>query len=76
MWEKEKMKVTSIFSFSHNVFKSILSQGCYRSGLCGKELTLSLLLINMVFNSLVGYLFPKRQNFGLDQMESICRQQI
>ena len=24
MWEKEKMLVTSIFSFSHNVFKSLL----------------------------------------------------
>ena len=28
LWEKEKMLVTSIFSFSHNVFKRPLSQGC------------------------------------------------
>ena len=27
LWEKEKMLVTSIFSFSHNVFKSLLFQG-------------------------------------------------
>ena len=27
MWEKEKMLGTSIFSFSHNVFKSFLSLG-------------------------------------------------
>ena len=26
--EKEKMLITSIFSFSHNVFKWLLSQGC------------------------------------------------
>ena len=36
--EKEKMLVTRIFSFSHNVFKSPLFQGCYKSGLYGKEL--------------------------------------
>ena len=28
LWEKEKMLVTSIFSFSHNVFKRLLSKGC------------------------------------------------
>ena len=33
-----KMLVTSIFSFSHNVFKRILSWGCSKSGLCGTEL--------------------------------------
>ena len=32
----------SIFSFSHNVFKRPLSQGCYMLGLCGKELKLGL----------------------------------
>ena len=36
--EKEKMLVTNIFSFFHNVFKSPLSQGHLKSGLCGKEL--------------------------------------
>ena len=35
----EKMLVTSIFSFSHNVFKRLLNQGRYKSVLCGKELT-------------------------------------
>ena len=35
------MLVTSIFSFSHNVFKSLLFQGHSKSGSCGKELTLS-----------------------------------
>ena len=36
--EKEKMLVTSIFSFSHNVFKRLLSWSRLQSGLCGKEL--------------------------------------
>ena len=33
------MLVTSIFSFSHNVFKSSLFLGRSKLGLCGKELT-------------------------------------
>ena len=32
------MLVTSIFSFSHNVFKRFLFKGRRKSGLCGKEL--------------------------------------
>ena len=34
------MLVSSIFSFSHNVFKWLFLQGHYKSGLCGKELNL------------------------------------
>ena len=33
--------VTSISSFSYNVFKRLLSHGHEKSGLCGKELTLN-----------------------------------
>ena len=40
-WEKEKMLVTSIFAFSNNVFKSLLSQDRENQGLFGKELNLS-----------------------------------
>ena len=32
------MLITSIFSFLHNVFKSLLCQGHLDSGLCGKNL--------------------------------------
>ena len=35
---KEKMLVTSIFSFCHYVFKKLLFQGRQKSGLCGKGL--------------------------------------
>ena len=38
MWEKEKMLVTSIFSFSHNAFKGIYRLGREKVGLCGQEL--------------------------------------
>ena len=34
------MLVTSILSFSYNVFKRLTSQGRYKSGLCGKWLKL------------------------------------
>ena len=32
------MLVTNIFSFSHNVFKRLFSQGHEKLGLCGKGL--------------------------------------
>ena len=35
------MLVTSIFSFSHNVFKRFLSQGREKLKLCGKELNIT-----------------------------------
>ena len=37
LWEKEKMMVTSIFSFSHFVFKGFFTKGWLKSGFCGKE---------------------------------------
>ena len=37
-WEKEKMLVVSIFSFSHNVFKRLFSLCLYNLELYGKEL--------------------------------------
>ena len=49
LWDKEKMLVTSIFSFSHHVLKRLLSQtrqkvslcgNGLKVGLCGKELNL------------------------------------
>ena len=36
---KEEMLVTSIFTFSHNVFKRLPFQGRFKSGSCGKELS-------------------------------------
>ena len=42
VWEKEKMLVTCIFSFSLNVFKIVFTQGRHKSSLCGKELSKSI----------------------------------
>ena len=39
LWEKEKLLVTSNFSFSHNVFKSCLVLMCQNENLWSKGLT-------------------------------------
>ena len=41
LWEKEKLLVTSNFSFSHSVFKRLISQGRQKVSLCGNWLTLN-----------------------------------
>ena len=38
-WEKEKLLFMSNFSFSHSVFKRLVSQGHQKVSLCGKGLT-------------------------------------
>ena len=38
LWEKEKLLVTSNFSFSHSVFKRLVMQTRKNKGLFGKEL--------------------------------------
>ena len=40
LWEKEKLLVTSNFSFSHSVFKRLVSLGHQNVLLCGNGLTL------------------------------------
>ena len=42
------MLVTSIFSFSHNVFKRFLFQVRKNSGLCGKELEMFYAAFNII----------------------------
>ena len=37
-FEKQKMLVTGVFSFSNNVFKRLLPQGCWKMDLCVKRL--------------------------------------
>ena len=41
MWEKEKLLVTSNFSFSHSVFKRLVLQTCKNKGLFGTRLTIN-----------------------------------
>ena len=38
IWEKEKLLITSNFSFSHSVFKRLVMQTCKNQGLFGKGL--------------------------------------
>ena len=38
LWEKEKLLITSNFSFSHSVFKKLISQGRQKVLLCGNGL--------------------------------------
>ena len=37
MWEKEKLLFKSNFSFSHSVFKRLVSQGRQKVSLCGNH---------------------------------------
>ena len=39
LWEKEKLLVTSNFSFTHSVFKRLVLQTCKNQGLFGKGLS-------------------------------------
>ena len=47
--KKEKLLITSNFSFSHSVFKRLVSQGRQKVSLCGNGLTLPLLLMTQGF---------------------------
>ena len=38
LWEKEKLLITSNFSFSDSVFKRLVSQGRQKVSLCGNGL--------------------------------------
>ena len=40
-WEREKLLVTSNFSFSRSVFKTLILQICKKQGLFGKGLSLN-----------------------------------
>ena len=48
MWEKEKLLVTSNFSFSHSVFKRLVSQGHKKVSLCGNGLNLITYKLNYI----------------------------
>ena len=59
------------FSFSHSVFKRLVTQGRQKVSLCGNGLR-QLLIVSGVH---VLKLFTKHQNFRLVQIESFCRRQ-
>ena len=49
LWEKEKLLVTSNFSFSHSVFRRLVSQGRQKVSLCWNGLTYALVIIRIIF---------------------------
>ena len=51
MWVKEKLLITSNFSFSHSVFKRLVSQGHQKMSLCGNGLRRDVLLEQWSLNS-------------------------
>ena len=55
-WVKEKLLVTSNFSFSLSVFKGLASQGRQMVSLCGKGLTL--------YHTIPTFNDPKEESFG------------
>ena len=57
LWKQEKMLVTSIFSFFHDVFEMLLIRGCGNSGSRGKGL-----------NSL-----PKMPRFNLQEKKKVFK---
>ena len=68
LWVKEKLLVTSNFSFSHSVFKRPVSQGRQKVSLCGNGL---ILRQNQVLLTL-----SEMTNFTFFQIESVCRLQF
>ena len=48
LWEKEKLLVTSNFSFSDSAFKRLVSQGRQKVSLCGNGLNVVLTAVRFV----------------------------
>ena len=67
LWVKEKLLVTSNFSFSHSVFKRLVSQGRQKVSLSGNG------LIFQLEEETGRKEYIERQNFRLLQTDSICR---
>ena len=67
LWKKEKMLVTSIFFFSHNVFKRLLSLKV----MCGKELSpffAKIWSIYMFCKDLLDFFFEVNQVFPFHEL--------
>ena len=58
LWEKEKLIVTSNFSFSHSVFNRLVSQGRQKVSLCGNGLTVKVIAAVSDAHVSPGFLTP------------------
>ena len=59
LWEKEKLLITSNFSFSHSVFKRLVLQKCKNQGLFGKGFSNITSVVCKCFH------FDQGQNFAV-----------
>ena len=67
-WEKEKLLVTSNFSFYHSVFKRVALQTCKHQGLFGKELRVGIYFVKP-FSKIHATKLEKECNyFGTEQV--------
>ena len=59
LWEKEKLLVTSNFSFSHSIFKRLVSQGRQTASLCGNGLkSKGILSHDEITDTAIGIILP------------------
>ena len=73
--EKEKLLVTSNFSFSHSVFKRLVSQGRQKESLCGNGLKKEIIILaTLNFSSANAFSFVKVRVllFGTVLNDEIC----
>ena len=68
MWEKEKLLITSNFSFSHSVFKRLVRQTRKNQGFFGKELRgKKLLVFTILLKKANQVQMPKRKHIEKGQ---------
>ena len=56
LWEKEKLPITSNFSFSHSVFKRLVLQTCKKSGLVWEKVKQNRYILVSFYNVGPGWL--------------------
>ena len=76
--EKEKLLVTSNFSFSHSVFKRLVLQTRENQGLFGKGLTNDKILDSSKFKGFADDILTVSQttSFRFFQTEKVCKRQF
>ena len=76
LWEKEKLLVTSNFSFSHIVFQRLTLQTCKNQGLFGKELNSDMATMLSAGKGSRALTHYQTTNCRLFQTERVCRPQF
>ena len=69
--KKEKMLVTSIFSFSHNVFRRPLNKGLLKVIFCGKELIKS--FVGMILMGTHNGVWNRTNGYRIESLPLVWR---